>query len=217
MFFYYCYTIFVFCQGVINQLLEFFHMALYISFVQYKTTVKESKMKKYILSAVMGVLLPMSAFSAMPYVGLYQTIDDETGSPKSIVALYEYKNGNDVDLAGRIVALYGVDGEITETLEKPIRVAKKVKGKPKTVGLDILWGMEWDDDDHEYEDGEIMDPKSGKVYSSVIWQEKENELKVRGKIGPFGRTQTWNLLDSSSVPSVLQNLNTSGWRPIVIK
>jgi hypothetical protein len=62
-----------------------------------------------------------------------------------------------------------------------------------------------------------MDPKSGKVYSSVIWQDTPGTLNVRGKIGPFGRTQKWNLLDGASVPSVLQNLDTSDWRPVIVK
>lgn len=174
-------------------------------------------MKLKVLSVLLGIFIPLSAGIAAPYVGLYQTIDDETNSPKSIIALYEYADGDDVELAGRIVALYGTDGVISETLENPMRIADKVAGTPKMVGMDVLWNMEWDAEDNEYEDGKIMDPKSGKIYSSVIWQENPSVLNVRGKIGPFGRTQKWNLLDSASVPSVLQNLNTSDWRPVVIK
>lgn len=174
-------------------------------------------MKLKVLSVLLGIFIPLSACIAAPYVGLYQTIDDETNLPKSIVALYEYTDGDDVELAGRIVALYNADGTISETIENPVRIADQVSGSPKMVGLDIIWNMEWDVDDNKYEDGKIMDPKSGKVYSSVIWQENPSVLNVRGKIGPFGRTQKWNLLDSASVPSVLQNLNTSDWRPVVIK
>ena len=85
------------------------------------------------------------------------------------------------------------------------------------VGLDIIWGMEWEDDDNRFEDGKIMDPKSGKVYSSVIWQETADALQVRGKIGPFGRTQTWRVLDATTLPPELQNIDTKGWRPVVRK
>ncbi len=163
------------------------------------------------------LLLSFTANAATPFVGLYQTIDDETNSPKSIVALYEYKDGDDMNLAGRIVALYGTDGKISETLSNPVRVAEKVKGSPKMVGLDIIWDMEWDNDDNEYNDGKIMDPKSGKVYSSVIWQETPEKLNVRGKIGPFGRTQNWNTLDANKLPSELQNLDTTNWKPVIEK
>lgn len=174
-------------------------------------------MKTKLLS-VLGVLcLPLTVNAALPFVGMYQTIDDETNTPKSIVALYEYMDGDDVDLAGRIVALYGSDGVISETISNPTRVATAVKGSPKMVGMDIIWNMEWDSDDNKYEDGKIMDPKSGKVYSSVIWQEKPEYLNVRGKIGPFGRTQRWNVVSVSDLPSELQNLDTTAWHPIVIK
>ncbi|MBR4860159.1 MAG: DUF2147 domain-containing protein, partial [Alphaproteobacteria bacterium] len=136
--------------------------------------------RKLLLTSVLA-MLPLVSNAAMPFVGFYQTIDDETNSPKSIVALYEYMSGDDMSLAGRIVALYNADGTISETLSNPTRIAEKVKGAPKMVGLDIIWGMEWDDD--EYEDGKIMDPKTGKVYSSVMWQDMPTVLNVRGKIG----------------------------------
>ena len=174
-------------------------------------------MKYKFLSLLTAFVAPIAANSAMPHVGFYQTIDDETNLPKSIVALYEYVDGDDVEIAGRIVTLYGADGVISETLSNPTRVAERVSGSPKMVGLDIIWNMEWDDDDHEYEDGKIMDPKSGKVYSSVIWQESPSVLNVRGKIGPFGRTQKWNVLNVSDLPADIQSLDTSTWVPKIIK
>ena len=59
-----------------------------------------------------------------------------------------------------------------------------------------------------------MDPKSGKVYSSVMWQETPEVLNVRGKIGPFGRTQKWNKIAPATLPAELQNIDTSTWRSI---
>lgn len=176
-------------------------------------------MKTKILSVISGLVLPIAANASLPFVGMYQTIDDETNSPKSIVALYEYADGNESKLAGRIIALYGADGNISETLSNPTRVADAVRGAPKMVGLDIIWNMEWDSDDSEFGDGKIMDPKSGKVYSSVMWQDKNttDKLNVRGKIGPFGRTQVWNILDKSTLPSELQNLDTVNWTPVILK
>ena len=174
-------------------------------------------MKKLIITSIFAVL-PLVSGAAMPFVGLYQTIDDETNAPKSIVALYEYPEepgDDDLCLAGRIVALYGPDGTISETLANPTRIADKVSGSPKMVGMDILWNMEWDSDDAQYEDGKIMDPKSGKIYSSVAWQDSPEYLNVRGKIGPFGRTQRWNVVDSSVLPVELQNIDTTGWVPFI--
>ena len=170
-------------------------------------------MKKNFLSALLFSVLPVVSYAVMPYTGAYQTIDDETNSPKSIVYLYEYFDGDDVELAGRIIALYNADGTISETLTNPTRIADKVPGAPKMVGLDIIWDMEWEDDEREYEDGKIMDPKTGKVYSSVIWQKEPNKLNVRGKIGPFGRTQHWNVIEKTQLPTDLQNLDVSTWQP----
>lgn len=73
-------------------------------------------MNMKILFTMMATMLPAMASAAMPFVGLYQTIDDETNTPKSIVAQYEYTDGDDTELAGRIVAMYGTDGTISETL-----------------------------------------------------------------------------------------------------
>ena len=171
-------------------------------------------MRKSFLCTLTAILFPALANAAMPFAGTYQTIDDETNTPKSIVQIYEYMDGDDIEIAGRIIALYGPDGQISETLANPTRVAENVKGKPKMVGLDIIWGMEWEDDERQYEDGKIMDPKSGKVYSSVMWQETPEILNVRGKIGPFGRTQHWNTMTNDKLPADLQNLDTSSWKPV---
>ncbi len=177
---------------------------------------------KSILGVVCGMFC-VGAANALPLTGFYQTIDDATKKPKSIVALYECKEAGDDDaeLCGRIVALYDQEGngKITETLNNPVRIADKVKGSPKMAGLDIIWGMEWDEDDAKYEDGKIMDPKKGSVYSSVIWLDKKDaaKLQVRGKIGPFGRTQTWNVMKISDLPKDVQKLDTSKWEVVVIK
>ena len=171
---------------------------------------KEYKMKKFLLC----VLFATNCGLATAFTGLYQTIDDETKKPKSIVMVYDYaeKDGNK-KLGGRIVALYGDDGKISETITKPVRVADKVKGSPKMVGLDVIWDMVQDKD--EYKDGRILDPKSGKIYRSVMWKEKDeaDKLRVRGKIGPFGRTQTWNVMTKKGLPAELQNINVSKWEP----
>lgn len=150
------------------------------------------------------------AMAALPQPGFYQTIDDKTDMPKSIVALYTYDDGA---LAGRIVALYNTDGKIAETIANPVRVASRVDGAPHFAGLDIIWKMHANGD--KYTGGKIMDPQSGRVYSSVIWNGDDGKLNVRGKIGPIGRTQYWNAITSHDLPAELQDLNTTNWKPII--
>lgn len=172
-------------------------------------------MKKIFSVMVAMCMLPMIA-NAGPITGFYQTIDDKTNQPKSIVALYEYADDDDMELAGRIVALYDANGKITETIANPVKVADKIKGTPHYAGLDIIWDMEWDADDNRYEDGKIMDPTSGKVYSSVMWMDTPGELNVRGKIGPIGRTQHWRAIDAKNIPE-LKDIDTSKWTPNIRK
>jgi uncharacterized protein (DUF2147 family) len=146
--------------------------------------------------------------------GFYKTIDDKTGNAKSIVRIYKCGDA----ICGRIVALYDEKGaKIEETLNAPSRVAEKVSGSPKMAGLDIIWNMKPDKD--EFSGGKILDPKSGSVYTCVIWHEKNDakKLNVRGKIGPIGRTQVWSVFDASGLPEDLKNLDVSKWTPKIVK
>jgi len=164
---------------------------------------------------IFALLLALSASAfAFELEGFYKTIDDKTGNAKSIVRLYKCGDA----LCGRIVALYDEKGaKIEETLNAPARVADKVSGSPKMAGLDIIWNMKVDGD--EYSGGKILDPKSGSVYSCVIWPDKKDakKLNVRGKIGPIGRTQVWNVFDSGNLPEDLKGLDVSKWTPKIIK
>ena len=48
-------------------------------------------------------------------------------------------------------------------------------------------------EDGSWEEGTILDPKSGKVYDCYLTLEAEDKLKVRGFLGfsILGRTQNW--------------------------
>lgn len=112
-----------------------------------------------------------------------KSIDDETNEPKSIVEIYE-RNGK---VYGRIVKLFRKPNEdqdpiCTECEEDDPRYKRKV------IGMEILKDMVKDDD--EYSGGKILDPNNGKIYRCKIWMEGK-DLKLRGYIGPFYRTQTW--------------------------
>ncbi|MCL2017156.1 MAG: DUF2147 domain-containing protein [Alphaproteobacteria bacterium] len=169
-------------------------------------------MKKILFFLIIGI----GAADAAHLTGFYKTIDDKTNSPKSIVRLYECGD----NICGRIVAIYDEAGtSISETIVAPVRVAEKVKGNPKMAGMDIIWDMKWDAKGNEYTGGKIMDPKSGSVYSSVIWQDKNEPglLRVRGKVGPFGRTQVWHTVSSADLPQNLQKLDIKNWQVVVAK
>lgn len=64
--------------------------------------------------------------------------------------------------------------------------------KRPILGMVILTDLEYDEDG-EYEDGEIYDPKSGKTYSCMAELDGSDKLDLRGYIGIslIGRTSTW--------------------------
>ncbi|WP_250464843.1 DUF2147 domain-containing protein [Microbulbifer litoralis] len=130
-----------------------------------------------LLMAACCLLFALQA-SAADVLGKWRTIDDETGQPKSIVEIYE-KGGK---YYGRVVDL----------LMKPDdTVCEKCPGPRKgqrIVGMDVITGMVKNGD--VYEGGQILDPTKGKVYDCKFWLEG-NQLKVRGYLGFFYRTQTW--------------------------
>ncbi len=106
-------------------------------------------------------------------VGYWTTIDDETNTAKSVVQIYEYQG----KIYGRVVELFQNKQAVAALPDKPL-----------IKGLDIIWDMEKGKD--KYTNGEILDPKKGKVYACDLWREGD-KLIVRGKIAFLGRNQTW--------------------------
>ncbi len=128
------------------------------------------------------LLLPLFAafqLQAQDISGRWVTIDDNTGEQRSVVEII-VKDGK---ASGRIVEIFD-KSKVDKTCEA---CTDDRKGK-KVLGMEIIRGMEKDDD--EWEDGTIMDPDNGKVYDCKLWVE-EGKLQVRGYIAFFFRTQTW--------------------------
>jgi sterol desaturase/sphingolipid hydroxylase (fatty acid hydroxylase superfamily) len=121
--------------------------------------------------------------------GLWKTIDDTWNKVKSVVEIVE-RNG---ELFGYIRQIFLLPHEGKD----PVCIACDGKLKnTKVVGMTILGkfkqkGAKW-------EDGEILDPGNGKVYAASIWLVSNDELRVRGFLGPFYRTQTWKRVRSET-------------------
>lgn len=128
-------------------------------------------MKKILF--LMMMLMARTVWAGDEVTGYWTTIDDETNTPKSVVQIYEYQG----KIYGRVVELF-----------KNKQAVAKLPDEPLIKGLDIIWDMEKDKD--KYTNGEILDPKTGKVYSCDMWRDGD-KLIVRGKIAFLGRNQTW--------------------------
>ena len=160
-------------------------------------------MKKNIpILAILMLLASTALFAEKDVTGFWKTIDDETGLPKSVVAVYTH---NDM-LYGRVVLIYADDGR---TVEDHIHLQKKrspyLKGNPPFAGLDIFWELEYNSRKDQWTGGKIMDPgddegKEPKVYGAAIWKEG-SDLIVRGKIAFLGRNQTWKTFSPGDFPA----------------
>jgi uncharacterized protein (DUF2147 family) len=129
--------------------------------------------------------------SASP-VGLWTTIDDETGVKKSMVEIYEAEDGQ---LEGRVV-------EILHSDRGPNPRCTECKGDRKDqpiLRMVILWGMRANEGEGEWTGGRILDPTNGKEYKCRLRLLPDDKLEVRGFIGfsLLGRSQEWQRVEGN--------------------
>jgi len=115
-------------------------------------------------------------------VGKWNTIDDATGKAMSVVEIFEYNN----KIYGKVIEILNPKNRSKTCANCP----GDDHNKP-ILGLTIIKGLV--KDGTEYNNGKILDPKSGKLYKCYIELESADKLKVRGYLGIslIGRTQYW--------------------------
>ena len=140
---------------------------------------------KKTFAAVLFAVTAASAMAQVTPVGLWRNVDDKTGEVKAEIRIDE-PNGA---LLGRIEKALGKDAKPGATCDE---CSDDRKGKPM-VGLDIIRGGKKAEGKEVWEGGKILDPENGKEYrASFTPIEGGKKLEVRGYLGPFWRTQTWN-------------------------
>lgn len=134
---------------------------------------------------LVGVLASLSfcTIHGQTIFGKWRTVDDETGETKAIVELYE----KDELLFGKII-------KILDEAEQNARCVKckgGLKDKP-ILGMNIISGFQRGGDG-EYKGKKLTDPEQGLTVRGKIWLDPDNvnQLKVRGYLAFFYRTQTW--------------------------
>lgn len=135
---------------------------------------------------IAGLLHAANALAADTPVGTWETIDDKTGQPKSLVEITADSNGV---LSGKLVKGLGP----TADPERRCTACKDANKDQLIRGMTIISGLKKDDD--EWNGGTILDPESGKTYKCKMYLEDNGQkLVVRGYIGfaLVGRSQTWN-------------------------
>jgi uncharacterized protein (DUF2147 family) len=125
------------------------------------------------------------ALAQMSPVGLWRSIDDNTGQARAEISIKDNGQG-------------GLNGKVERSLQAIPSPEPNCnlctddrKGQPK-IGLEIIRDAKKSGNDPVWEGGTILDPENGKTYKVRLSpQDGGKTLQVRGYIGPFFRSQVW--------------------------
>ena len=140
-----------------------------------------------ILTVFSASLFTGSMAFAQELSGLWQQIDDKTGSPK---ALIEMKTQADGSYTGTITKVTPRPDYTPR--EKCVKCPSPYTDKP-ILGLDVIKGLK-PTTKNNYAHGRVLDPLTGKIYDlKGRISANGKRLTLRGYIGisAIGRTQTW--------------------------
>ncbi|OTG67994.1 signal peptidase [Acinetobacter sp. ANC 4470] len=144
-------------------------------------------MKKNILIVTFASLFFSGNVLAQDLAGIWQQIDDKTGSPKAIIEIR--KNSNNT-FTGKIIKITPRPGYTPR--EKCVNCPAPYTNQP-ILGLEVFKNLK-NEGENLYAGGKILDPLSGKIYNLKGKQSTNGKrLLLRGYIGisAIGRTQTW--------------------------
>lgn len=136
------------------------------------------------LAAIFCVAIATPVWAQVTPVGTWRSIDDKTGEAKAQIRIGE--------------AAGALTGRIEKSLKKDtapdaacVECTDDRKGQP-IAGLEIIRGGKKAEGKDVWEGGKILDPESGKEYrASFTPIDGGARMEVRGYLGPFWRTQTW--------------------------
>ena len=144
-------------------------------------------MKKNVLMGVFASFIFSGSAFASDLTGIWQSIDDKTGSPKALIEITKAENGS---FTGKIIKVTTRPGYTPKTM--CVNCPAPYTNKP-LVGLEVIHGLKHVENNN-YADGRILDPLTGKMYNlKGRLASNNNRLTLRGYVGisAIGRTQTW--------------------------
>lgn len=136
------------------------------------------------LNAIVLIAIAGPAWAQMTPAGLWRSVDDKTGEAKAEIRIGDSGGA----LSGRIEKSLKKNTDPAATCTE---CRDDRKDKP-IAGLEILRGGQQAEGKEVWEGGKILDPENGKEYrASLTPIDGGKRLEVRGYLGPFWRTQTW--------------------------
>lgn len=148
------------------------------------------------VAAALSLITAGAALGAPPQqptaAGLWQAVDEETGEPTGWFLITEH----DGVYGGSIAKMFLKPGQDPGVVCD--RCSDDRHNKP-WLGLEIVRGMK--QQGLKYEDGTILDPRYGRIYSAEMTLSPDGQtLVVRGYLGLslLGKNQYWKRLPDSA-------------------
>ena len=143
-------------------------------------------MKKKIVA--IGLLMACQLAQAASLAGLWQSTDDKTGKPRSLIRISESNGEYSATIEKGLLA--------TDTGEAVCEQCTDERKGQKIVGMTIARHLK--QNGNVYEGGDILDPENGKIYKcKMTLNPNGNDVEVRGFIGIslIGRSQHWKRVE----------------------
>jgi uncharacterized protein (DUF2147 family) len=120
--------------------------------------------------------------------GLWQSIDDKSGKPRSLIRITEQNGEYSAVIEKGLLA--------TDTGDAVCDKCTDERKGQRIVGMTIAKGLKKNGE--KFDGGEILDPDNGKIYKcKMTLKENGSQLEVRGYIGIslIGRSQIWHRIE----------------------
>lgn len=138
---------------------------------------------RQLLLAGLLMFLGSAAQAQETPLGLWKSIDEESGEAKSLIRITE----RDGVLSGRIERIFDPARQ-----QATCRHCEDERKDQRVIGMEIIRHVRKAEDEAIWEGGEILDPQKGKTYRVRLTPQNQGKLlQVRGYLGPFFRTQIW--------------------------
>ena len=154
-------------------------------------------MKKITVFLAVFAFVSGFCFGADPAEGFWLSVDEKSG--KATGGWEIYVSGG--KLFGRVLSLAEKPQDQIATNAKESYEGFPVAGKVnemKVVGTTWIFNLSLEKQPGSWSGGYVVDPTDGKMYRCEITFHPQNgkkylsdTLEMRGKVGPFGRSQYW--------------------------
>ena len=142
---------------------------------------------------IAGVMLCSAQLQAQDLRGLWQHVDDKTGTVKAIIEMRKDANGV---YSGKIIKVMSRPGFNTKELchNCPAPYSNKA-----IIGLDVLTGLT-EEKDGQFNSGKLLDPFNGELLNTKAKASTTgNRLMLRCSLGNEApRTQVWMRMDNKN-------------------